>query len=176
MTDAELVHTMSIETNDLEELQDSGEGWDQQYRQLFPGAYKGVLDMRIIGSRQIFREVYGLKTLYEGTAPAGGFGYALPLDQSGNANWVGETVTNDAVVLQAPGQEANLVSGDRWDALVFGVPEEEVRTIYSALSNNGGLDGNFHEQFSPQECCSLVLFRLPACIRWPRCRCGQAYS
>ena len=138
------MQSLSLLTDDFEELQDASTNWDQQYFKLSPGRFEGGIELMQVGSRQIFRERWGKKIRYQGTAPPRSFGFALPLDQPGTANWVGIPACTDTVILQSPGQEAELVSSDYWDALVLAVPEEEVRTITSVLSGKDDNSRNFY--------------------------------
>lgn len=140
MTAPTQMRSISLKTSDLLELQDSAIGWDQQYSQLSPGKFKGALELREIGSRQIGREYFGRKVLYQGAAPCGRFAFALPIDQPGCANWVGKTVDSTTVIIQAPDQQANLVTSGHWDAIVLAVHEEDARAITAVLSGHAGLD------------------------------------
>ncbi len=133
----------SFKTNDFEELQDAAADWDQRYLQMCPGPFDGGIDMIQFGSRHIFRERWGRKTMYQGTAPQGSYGIALSFDQPGTGNWVGRPVGPDPVIVQAPGQEADMVSSHYWDALTLSVSKEEVHSIVSALSGRDDNIGNF---------------------------------
>jgi AraC family transcriptional regulator, ethanolamine operon transcriptional activator len=127
------VQTASLRTDDFEVLQEAATDWDQQYFQLSPGKFEGGIELTQVGSRQIFRERWGQKIRYQGTAPQGSFGFALPLDQPGTANWIGRQTCADTVIFQAPGQESDFVSSDYWDALVLGISTQEVQSIVSAF-------------------------------------------
>ncbi|CTQ76713.1 helix-turn-helix domain-containing protein [Roseibium alexandrii] len=142
--DADQIERAVLHTTDFEELQDAAVDWDQQYLQMAPGNFQGALDLTKIGSRQIFRETWGKKLRYQGTAPKGAFGFALRLDKGGPANWVGRPAGADSVILQAPGREADLVSSDFWDCLVLGISEEEVTETVGALTGGEDLSSEFH--------------------------------
>jgi len=135
---------MSLQTDDFEELREAATDWDQQYYQMSPGRFEGGIDLTQVGSRQIFRERWGRKIRYQGTAPHGAFGFALPFDQPGTANWVGKPTCADTVILQAPGQEAHFVSSGYWDALVFGISEEEVHSIVAVLTGDDDVNDGLH--------------------------------
>lgn len=119
----------------MEELQEASSEWDQEYYRLSSGRFKGRVELTQIGDRHIFRERWDRKIRYVGTAPTGGFGFALPFELRGEANWVGAPVGADTVVVQTPGHEADMISPDAWDALTFSVPEDEVLSIVAALSD-----------------------------------------
>lgn len=144
MATAGHVQTIDLRTNDFEELQEAAEDWDQQYYQMSPGRFEGGIEMTKIGSREIFRERWNRKVRYHGTTPRGTYGLALPLTLLGTANWIGEPVAQNTVVLQAPGNEAEFASSDTWDALTFAVAEEEVEKISSALSDRPYASSDFH--------------------------------
>ena len=144
MTESKLVNIASLQTGDIEELQEAGTDWDQQYFQMAPGQFDGSIELAQVGTRQIMRERWGRKVRYQGTAPPGSFGIALRLDQPGTANWIGRPVCPNTVVLQAPGKEADLVSSANWDSLVLGLPEDEAQSIVSVLSNRDDVTGKFH--------------------------------
>lgn len=135
MASCEEFVSLKFETNDFDELCEAALGWDQDYNQMSGGQFEGGLHLTQIGSRQVMREYFGKKIWYRGTAPANSFGFGLPIKQSGQANCVGYTVDNNTVVLQTPGQEADLITGDFWDSIVLSYTEEDIRTITSALSN-----------------------------------------
>lgn len=139
-----VLQSVEVHTNSFEELCDSAAGWDQQYTQLSPGAFKGLLDMRQVGNQQIFREYFSQKIRYQGTAPPGGFGFGLTLDQPADSNWVGQSVSRNTVVIQAPGQEADFVTSGQWDSIVLAVPDDEVHDIALALSGRDSFSNQFH--------------------------------
>jgi len=138
------VQTVSLQTDDFEVLQEAAIDWDQQYFQLSRGKFKGGIELTQVGSRQIYRERWGRKIRYKGTAPQGSFGFALSLDQPGTANWIGRPTCSDTVIFQAPGQESDFVSSDYWDALAFGISTEEVQSIVSALSGDADICEKLH--------------------------------
>lgn len=135
MSETPKVVTMSFRTNDVEELQEASSEWDQEYYRLSPGHFEGRVDLAQTGDRHVFREKWSHRIRYVGTAPSGGYGLALPFDQQAHGAWVGTPVCRETVVVQRPGQEADMISPDGWDALVLSVPEEELRSIVCALSD-----------------------------------------
>ena len=74
----------------------------------------------------------------------GAFAFALPFDQQGEANWIGQKAGMDTVLMQAPNKAGDLISSNFYDALVLGVPENDVFRISSALSGKGEISGNLH--------------------------------
>lgn len=144
MTAEKSIQRVTLKTDDFEELQEAATDWDQQYYQLSSGRFEGSLELTQVGTTQIFREHWGKKIRYKGTAPPGGYGFALPFDMQGTASWVGQKAERNSVILQAPGQEAHLVSSNNWDSLVFGISEEDVHSIVEKLSGQRCLNGGFH--------------------------------
>jgi|GEM_PF-1936372 len=140
----ETVNTISFQTDDFEILQEAATGWDQQYFQMSRGKFEGGIELTQVGSRQIYRERWGRKIRYKGTAPKGSFGFALSLDQPGTANWIGRPTCADTVIFQAPGQESEFVSSDYWDALAFGISTEEVQSVVSSLSGDADICDKLH--------------------------------
>jgi len=138
MLGTEQVQRAVLRTSDFEELQEATSDWDQQYFQMEAGQFEGRLELVQVGSRHIFREFWGKKLRYRGTAPAGSFAFAIRLDQGENTNWMGQPVDNDSVIFQAPGREAEFVSSEEWDALVLSISDEEVFSVLMALT--GGED------------------------------------
>lgn len=135
MSQISTVETASFRTTDIEELQEASSEWDQEYYRLSPGGFEGNVTLAQVGDRQIFRERWSRKIRYVGTAPSGSYGLALPFDQQAHGIWVGTPVCRETVVVQAPGQEADMISPDGWDALVLSIPEKELRSTLSALSD-----------------------------------------
>lgn len=144
MSETDVVQRVTLQTNDFEELQEIASDWDQQYFQMTPGRFRGEMEMTIAGSTQIFREHWGRKIRYRGTAPEGAYGIALPFEQPGTANWLGMQTGPNSVILQGPGKEADFVSSDYWDAFVLGLPEEELLSAVSILSGREDLGDAFH--------------------------------
>ena len=128
------VEFSSLRTDDFDELGEASKDWDLSYAQLSPGSFKGGIDLVQIGTRQIVREFWGQKIRYQGTAPPEAFAFALPFYQKGATKWVGMPAHNDDIVLQAPNQEAHLISSENYFVLVFTVPQGEVKSIASSLS------------------------------------------
>ncbi len=144
MAEADFIQTSTFETRHFDALQESAEGWDQEYFKMVPGRFTGRLEMTQVGSRQVFRELWGQKIRYRGIAPQGTFGFALPLDQRGEGSWVGIPSCRDTIILQAPGLEADFVAPDYLDMLGFAVPEQEFQSIGAALSGNDGFNSCCH--------------------------------
>ena len=160
MTGSDLVQVASLQTGDIEELQEAATDWDQHYCQMSPGQFEGGIELAQLGSRQIMRERWGRKVRYTGTAPPGSFGFAIPLEQLGTANWIGRPVHSNTVVLQAPGREADLISSAYWDSLVLGLPEDEVQSIVSVLSIHDDVTGELHGVVNLKQDATDKLLRL----------------
>ncbi len=148
MTSDTPAQRITLRTQDFCELQEASTGWDQDYVQLSPGQFSGSLEMVQVGTTQIGRECWGRKIRYRGAAPPGTFGFALALEQAGPANWVGRSIDLDTVIVQAPGREADLVSPENWDALVFSVPKDDVETLTSEYSGEDTFSGALHGAIS----------------------------
>lgn len=138
------VQSVVLQTGSFDELQAAAIDWDQRYYQLSPGNFTGTLDLTQVGETQIMRERWNRKMRYQGTTPPRAFGFALPFQMPGPATWIGSTVCENTVVLQAPEQEADLVAPDSWDALVLSVPEDKVYAVAKALSERGDIGSTFH--------------------------------
>ncbi|WP_068113355.1 helix-turn-helix domain-containing protein [Tropicimonas marinistellae] len=144
MSDASQVHSESFWTNEFEELQEASADWDQEYSRMAPGPFEGRIDLTRVGSRQIFRERWNRKFAYRGTTPSDSFAVALPVHQSAPMNWVGARTCEDTVIVQAPGQEADLVSPEELDLIILAVPEEEYHRLVSAMSSREERDDPSH--------------------------------
>ncbi|WP_420411014.1 helix-turn-helix domain-containing protein [Roseibium sp.] len=144
MPGSEQIQRAVLHTTDIEELQDASSEWDQQYSQMAPGQFEGALELTQVGTRHIFREIWGKKIRYQGTAPEGSFGFALRFNQGADGNWVGRTAEANSVIFQAPGQEADFVSPNHWDALVLSISEEEVFSTVMALTGGEDLRNAFY--------------------------------
>ncbi|WP_170623830.1 helix-turn-helix domain-containing protein [Ruegeria sp. HKCCA4633] len=140
----DIVESFSLKTQSFEELSDAVVNWDQEYDQLSGGQFEGGLKLAQVNESQILRIRWGQKIRYRGTAPAGAFAFALPFDQQGDANWIGQKAGVDTVLMQAPNKAGDLISSNFYDALVLGVPENDVFRISSALSGKGEISGNLH--------------------------------
>lgn len=144
MSQFQLARTLSLRTRNFEELAESAVGWDQEYYQMAPGRFEGRIDLLQIGSSQVYRETWGRKIRYRGTAPPGAYGFALPLSQRGKSRWIGRPAFSNTVVLQAPDREADLVSADYWDALVLAIPEAEMVSVVSGFSDRVCISRDLH--------------------------------
>lgn len=152
MNDAGRVQKFSLETNYFDELCASADGWDQDYFQMSPGSFKGGLEMTMVGSAQTMHERWGRKVSYQGTAPSGSYGFALPLQMSEPGNWNGHQTTFNSVVIQLPGRAADFVACDNWEMIALGISEERVREIVAVLTCGGEFANEYHEVAHLNQC------------------------
>mgnify|MGYP001820312452 CR=1 FL=1 len=142
---AKTVEYSSLQTNDFDELGEAASGWDLEYCQLSSGPFEGSIEVVQIGSKQVSRERWGRKLRYQGTAPPGTFAFAVPLRQPDTASWVGMPAGRDDIVVQAPDQEAHLVSAETFNMLVFCIPEDEVQSIVATLAGDQDISFRAHD-------------------------------
>lgn len=134
------IETFTLETSDFGHLEESADGWDQRYDQMSSGQFRGSLELSQVGGTQIFREKWSQSIHYQGTAPEGTFGMALPISQAGLSRWVGLPVDINTAVLQAPGQAADMMATEEWDTLAFALPEAQVSAALATMSGGKTID------------------------------------
>jgi AraC family ethanolamine operon transcriptional activator len=114
-----------LHTKDFDEMRTALSGWDHRYDQLKSGHFRGNLLLNQIGPLQISRNQWNRKLHYKGTNPKGTVGLAVTLNQVNDAKWLGVKAVQKDIIIQNSNSEADYVSADQWDAVVFAIPEQE---------------------------------------------------
>jgi AraC family ethanolamine operon transcriptional activator len=134
-----------VDTADFCEMKETLVGWDHEYTQLDAGAFEGSLLFSQFDRLQISRNKWGRSIHYRGTSPEDTFGMALTLEQEGEARWMGTEASRNDVIIQKPGAEADYISAEKWDALVFTVPKQEMeQAIFDIYGDRPDIQSLLH--------------------------------
>ncbi|UCE90093.1 MAG: helix-turn-helix domain-containing protein [Pseudomonadota bacterium] len=125
----------SLESHDFEEMEQTLSGWDHQYQQISPGAFRGSLLHTQTGSIGIFRNRWERAIHYQGVAPKGAIGLAITLSQTEEGRWLGQRAGIDDVIIQRCGAEAEYLSAPLWDSVVFVISEEELVNQFVGITD-----------------------------------------
>jgi AraC family ethanolamine operon transcriptional activator len=113
----------SLESMDFMEMEQALCGWDHQYSQISPGAFRGNIFHTQTGQLGIFRNRWERVINYQGVAPEGTIGLAISLVKNGDPRWMGQSVAFDDLIVQRSGTQAEYISAPIWDSVVFSVPK-----------------------------------------------------
>jgi len=117
-----------LDTNDFLEMEQALGTWDQRYRQVGRGRFRGVLLHTQTESLEIVRNLWRKRIHCRGRPPDGTVAVGITLAQTGEARWMGRRVSADDLLIQRFNAEADYMSGSVSDRVVFTIPEAELAT------------------------------------------------
>ncbi|MDH3582270.1 MAG: helix-turn-helix domain-containing protein, partial [Hyphomicrobiales bacterium] len=155
-----------LETNDFEEMSEAYIGWDERYRQLDSGRFRGSLLFSQIDALQICHNLWWRSIHYQGTTPPDTFGVAVTLNQGNDGRWMGMEVGPADMIIQKMGKEADFVAQAEWDGAVFSIPKQAFAQLasdlggcaYGALPEFGGLSHLTQKEYSRIRSLCLAYF------------------
>lgn len=113
-----------IQSHDFDEISTSLSRWDQTYRQLSAGFFRGNVEYIHINGIEIFELDWGQVIHYQGLTPPGTIAFGLPLNLSGQSRYLNRPVNNNDLLIQHRGDEGDLVGSQNFKIHVLTINEQ----------------------------------------------------
>lgn len=124
----------SLTTHDIDELAEATKGWDQSYRQLSPGQFKGHNTYASFGGLQLYRETTQQAYLGVGTGLPNCYVLGVPLQMEGTGRLLGECFDRpDQLLVMDVGSELHYCPPACCDIVVVAIPAEKLQRAAAEL-------------------------------------------